>query len=63
MAQNKSGTERRCVCVCERERERERERESGGGLYGKRWWWIEREEMVVYCTETGGGFEERLVLD
>ncbi len=52
-----------CVCVCERERERARERERGGGLYGKRWWWIEWEEMVVDCTETGGGFAERLLLD
>jgi hypothetical protein len=54
---------RTCVCVCVRERERERERERGGGLYGKRWWWIEWEEMVVDCRETGGGFAERLVLD
>jgi hypothetical protein len=54
----------------EGERERERERvvvdcmvRDGGGLYGKRWWWIEWEEMVVDCTETGGEFAERLVLD
>jgi len=26
-------------------------------------WWIEWEEKVVDCTETGGGFAERLVLD
>jgi hypothetical protein len=32
-----------CVCVCEREREREVVDcmvRDGGGLNGKRWWWI-----------------------